>query len=186
MRRYEPELLDNYLSEFQPRKRPYVFVEFGAGTTTPVIASHAARLGGRFYSCDLNHTKCAEVAQDISHPVSFLYEDTTEAAMRIAAVEDHVDLLFLDAAPSAMKTFVDFQVLEEHLCPGSVVIIDNAELPGRTVGPRHSKCRKGKIVVPYLLGSAYWEVFEHPEFGGSMVAGVRHAEPKFTLFEYEG
>ena len=43
-----------------------------------------------------------------------------------------------------------------------------------------SPCRKGKIIVPYLLASTWWEVTGHPTAGDSMVSAVRHGRPEFA------
>jgi len=184
-RQYEADLIELYLSRFfVPRERPYVFVELGAGLTTQVIAKHAERFEAAFYSCDEDEERLIRLAREVKYPVNFCQGTTTEGLHVVRENEDHVDFLFMDAAPSAMLNFIDFQIMEDYLEPGSLLIMDNACRPSGA-GPYHGPCRKGKIVVPYLEGHKYWEVIEHSNFGGSMIAAVRHDEPRYVSSEYE-
>jgi hypothetical protein len=50
------------------------------------------------------------------------------------------------------------------------VLIDNAALPGARL--LLSPCRKGKLLVPYLLASPVWRVKAHPRAGDSMVSAL--------------
>lgn len=85
-----------------------------------------------------------------------------------------------------MHTFQEFQIIEPFLKAGASLLIDNASLPNTRV--MLSPCRKGKIIVPYLLASVWWEVTGHPTAGDSMVSAVRHDCPEFAdpAFEWPG
>jgi len=93
-----------------------------------------------------------------------------------------IDFLFLDSAASAMHTFREFMSVERLLAPGSILLIDNAAIPGES--KLLSLARKGKILVPYLLASPYWRVAGHPQAGDSMVSAMltdqpTHADPAY-------
>lgn len=163
-----------------------VFVETGSGLSTLGLAECAKATGARVYSCDSNAEK-VEALKKRSGPqidgVRFLIGDSLANLRKIASEHDRIDLLFLDSAPSALHTFREFQIVERLLADGACVLIDNAALPGarRLLSP----CRKGRILVPYLLASPVWEVHGHPEAGDSMVAAVRRAEPVHADPHYE-
>ena len=53
------------------------------------------------------------------------------------------------------------------------MLIDDAALPGARL--LLSPCRKGKLIVPYLLASPFWSVTAHPRAGDSMVSAVLDA-----------
>lgn len=48
-----------------------------------------------------------------------------------------------------------------------------------------SPVRKGKILVPYLLASPFWEVSGYPDAGDSMVSAVMRSEPNYADKDYE-
>ena len=167
-----------------------VFVETGSGLSTLALARKARELGGRVYSCDFNEQKVEELKKSSGgavDEVEFLFGDSLESLRKIMDSHDHIDLLFLDSAASALHTFREFMIAEPRLGPGSVVVIDNAALPHerRVLSP----VRKGKIVVPYLLASPFWKVEGHPGAGDSMVSAFfdespDHADPEFEDPEY--
>ena len=84
-----------------------------------------------------------------------------------------------------MHTFREFQVLERSLKAASCVLIDNAALPKKNAKFLLSPCRKGKILVPYLLASARWEVHGLPTAGDSMVSAFCHERTNFADPSYE-
>jgi hypothetical protein len=178
-------VIDHYLSRLPNGPERLVFVEVGAGLTTAVIASHARRLNATFYTCDINEQLLAEIAGKLAPSTNMHLApgDSVSVLTRIAAEVDRVDFAFLDAAPSAMRTFREFQILEPLFRPGSVIILDNACLPGAWF--TFSRCRKGKILVPYLLASPLWQVIPWPHDGDSMIAAIRHAEPQWAHADYE-
>ena len=113
----------------------------------------------------------------------FVVGDSTEALAKIAQANPILDFVFLDASPSAMKTFMEFKLIENNLQPGSILVVDNAKLPDHK--SKSKPARKGLILVPYLLASQYWEVISHPAAGGQMIAAKRHAEPDYADPRYE-
>lgn len=75
----------------------------------------------------------------------------------------------------------------KQITGGVSLHIDNAALPDTRV--MLSPCCMGKIIVPYLLASAWWEVTGHPTVGHSMFSAVRHnrlefADPAFEWPEF--
>jgi hypothetical protein len=62
-------------------------------------------------------------------------------------------------------------------------LIDNAALPGEKA--LLTACRKGKILVPYLLASPHWQVFAHPHAGDSMISAIYKDEPSYANPDYE-
>jgi predicted O-methyltransferase YrrM len=110
--------------------------------------------------------------------VHFLVGDSLRGIAEVAERHERVDFAFLDSAPSALHTFREFSALEPALRPGARVLVDNAALPGARL--LLSPCRKGRILVPYLLASPFWEVRAHPRSGDSMVSALRHDRPDFA------
>lgn len=168
-----------------------VMVETGCGVSTPAFAQATATLGGRLYSLDMSAEKAEalkQAAADALGDTIFLIGDSLSSLQRVVAEHSAVHFVLLDSAPSAMHTLREFLILEPRLGPGSWVVIDNAALPDA----RHtlSPGRKGKVLVPYLLASSVWEVFDYPTSGDSMVAARRHdtpayADPRYELAGYE-
>ena len=183
--RTHSEVLSGYLPRMGRQDHP-VIVEVGLGLTSAVLAEYARQHGGRYYGCDLNTELIDELRKTIGEDefVKFLVGKSDESLRRIVSGNHQVDLVFLDGAPSAAITFLEFRILEDTLLPGSIVVIDNAAVPD-TPGPLRSPCRKGKIVVPYLLASSFWEVIGHPGDGDSMIAAIKHAEGTFADIAYE-
>ena len=186
------DLLDRYLRAFESAPaRTRVFVEVGAGLTTATIARHAQRLGARFLCCDTDERLLRAIGESINRDgvVEFQAGDSEAVLTRIATWVQRIDFAFLDAAPSAMKTFAEFRILERRFAPGSVLVLDNAAIPGAE--PPSLPCRKGKILVPYLLASAHWEVVGHPQSGDAMIAAIRHdaatwSDPAYEWDDYPG
>ncbi len=166
--------------------RPVIFVETGCGISTLSLAKTGQNIGGTVYSCDYNSEKADELksaSPELLNNVKFMIGDSHESLEKIAAEHDNVRFLFLDSAASAMHTFREFMIIEKHLHAGSQVLVDNAAVPGekRLLSP----VRKGKILVPYLLASPFWEVSCHPDAGDSMVSAVMHEEADYADPDYE-
>jgi predicted O-methyltransferase YrrM len=175
-------LIDHHAASFH---QPVVLVETGCGLSTVALASAAQRLKAVVYSCDHNQEKIAELQRLIGNTanVAFRVGDSHESLRAIVAEHAYLDLVFLDAAASAMHTWREFLIVEPRLQPGAVLLVDNAALPGarRLLSP----VRKGKILVHYLLASPVWEVEGFPTAGDSMIAAYRHAEPNYADPRYE-
>jgi hypothetical protein len=188
VRRYtHGELIGLLLDRYRERLPEWpVFIETGCGISTLLLAEAGRAVNARIYSCDFNIDKVRALQQRAGDRVSnieFLTGDSVALLQRLAQEHEQVHFLFLDAAASAMHTFREFQVVEKALKGGSILLIDNAALPGET--RLLSPCRKGKIIVPYLQASAYWEVFGHPDAGDSMISAVCHDRPDFADPDYE-
>jgi predicted O-methyltransferase YrrM len=163
-----------------------VFVETGCGVSTVALAEIGRRIGAAIYSCDYNAEKADELnttGGDSVSSVNFLIGDSLESLRDISDQHSTIHFLFLDSAASAMHTFREFSAVERCLKPGSIVLIDNAALPCQK--NVLSPVRKGKILVPYLLASPFWEVHSHPGAGDSMISAIMHAEPDYADREYE-
>ncbi len=172
-------------------RRPFlppdpVFVETGCGLSTVYLAEAARACNATAWSCDFNEAKVAalkrHVGEHIKH-VNFLIGDSHEGLRQILARHPRLDIVFLDAAASAMHTIHEFLIIEPHMPAGSALLIDNAALPGERA--LLSPCRKGRIVVPYLLASPWWEVRGHPTAGDSMISAIRHDQPVHAHPDYE-
>jgi predicted O-methyltransferase YrrM len=161
-------------------------VEVGAGITSPTIAAYARSVGAKYYACDANAELIAALRERISTDgfVDFKVGDSEITLPGVAHEIGICHFAFLDGAPSAMKTFREFLILEPKFVPGSILVVNNAAIPG-TDRPLRSPCRKGKILVPYLLASPYWEVIGLPEDGGSMIVGIMHEVPEYADETYE-
>jgi len=170
-------LIRELLAHVQPlRGHRLVFVETGCGLSTLALAEVAHRTGAHVYSCDLNPEKVDELRArtgDALADVSFLIGDSLASLAQIAGRHERIDFALLDSAPSATHTLREFLLLEPRFGPGSRVLIDNAALPGARL--LLSPCRKGKLIVPYLLASPFWTVSAHPRAGDSMVSAVLDA-----------
>lgn len=163
-----------------------VFVESGSGVSTVALAHAARSLNARVYSCDFNESKVSalkETAGDGIKEVNFIIGDSIAGLKQVAESNQRIDFAFLDSAASALHTFREFLLLEPCLAPGSVLLIDNAALPceSKVLGP----VRKGKVLVPYLLASPFWDVSAFPTAGDSMICAVRHSKPDFADPAYE-
>jgi hypothetical protein len=162
-------LIRALLAEQMPSlQRQLVYVETGrGGDSTRGLAEVARRTGAVCYSCG---SEPDEAARAELPEVSFLAGETLESLARIAARHEHVDFALFDSAPSALHTLREFQQLEPRLGPGARVLIGSAALPGArlVLGP----CRKGKLLVPYLLASPVWQVTAHPRTADSMVSAL--------------
>jgi predicted O-methyltransferase YrrM len=133
----------------------------------------ADRVGAALYSCDVDAEKIAELRRlggDALENVHFIEGDSLDSLARIAARHEQIDFALFDSAPSATHTLHEFQLLEPRLGPGSRVLVDDAALPGARL--LLSPCRKGKLLVPYLLASPFWRVKAHPRAGDSMVSAI--------------
>jgi predicted O-methyltransferase YrrM len=156
-----------------PARRRLVCVETGCGLSTLALAEVAKRTGAEFYSCDANAEKIEELKRRVPEAlacVHFLEGDSLASVAEIAARHERIDFALLDSAPSATHTLREFQLLEPRLDTGSRVLIDNAALPNARL--LLSPCRKGRLLVPYLLASPFWTVTGHPRAGDSMVSAL--------------
>jgi len=163
-----------------------IFVETGSGLSTIALAEVGRKLDARIYSCDVNQEKMNDLKKCAGEQVVnviFLIGDSVDSLHKIVLEHRRIDFVFLDSAPSAIHTFREFQTIEQCLKAGSSLLIDNAALPQSRL--RLSPCRKGKIIVPYLLASPYWEIEAHPNAGGSMISALYHDEPKYADPSYE-
>jgi hypothetical protein len=105
--------------------------------------------------------------------VNLVAGDSLDSLAAIAARHGRIDFALLDSAPSATHTLREFLLLEPRFGPGSRLLVDDAALPGARL--LLSPCRKGKLIVPYLLASPFWTVTAHPRAGDSMVSAVLDA-----------
>ena len=163
-----------------------VFVETGCGISTLLLADIGRKLNAKVYSCDFNAEKVAALKERAGKRVDnveFLPGDSVARLRELAGRHEQVHFLFLDAAASAMHTFQEFLVIEPVLKQGSILLVDNAALPGET--RLLSPCRKGKIIVPYLQASAWWQVFGHPDAGDSMISAKMCDSPDYADPDYE-
>jgi predicted O-methyltransferase YrrM len=167
-------LIRRLLADVKPAtQRRVVFVETGCGLSTLALARAAERIGAEVYSCELDPGRIAALraAQpELDARVHFLEGDSVPNLQRIAARHEAVDFALFDSAPSATHTLREFQAIESRLDAGARIAIDEAALPGARLllGP----CRKGKLLVPYLLASPVWRVSSHPRTSESMVSAV--------------
>ena len=163
-----------------------IFVETGCGVSTISLGKCGSEGDVTIYTCDINSEKADEL-KELSGPsignVQFRIGSSLDSLESIAQNHDTIDFLFLDSAASAMYTFQEFMTVEKCLKTGSVLLIDNAAIPGE----KHllSPVRKGKILVPYLLASRYWEVQGHPDAGDSMVSAIKRDSPDYADPMYE-
>ncbi|NNF02508.1 MAG: class I SAM-dependent methyltransferase [Bacteroidia bacterium] len=158
-----------------------IFVESGCGVSTPELANVVNRLGAKAYSCDLNQSKVDALKSqtgDQLNNIEFLVGDSLESFKKIRDKHDQINFTFLDSAASAMHTFNEFKLFEDRFKPGSMILIDNASLPCSKV--MLSPVRKGKILVPYLMSSPFWEVIPFHSSGGSMVAAILRQDGIFA------
>ncbi len=166
-------LVRTLLADMKPATRPVVFVQTGVSAATVALADAAARVGAAVYACDSNRAAVAELRAQAGESLSdviFLEGDTVESLARISARHEQVDFALFDSEPSATHTLREFQLLEPRLCPGARLLVADASLPRArlVLGP----CRKGKLLVPYLLASPVWRVKAHPRTGDSMVSAI--------------
>ena len=162
-----------------------VFVETGCGVSTISLSKCAKELNALAFSLDYNTDKSNDLKSRVGDQVAnveFVIGDSLENLPKISAKHD-IDFLFLDSAASAMHTFREFLACESSLKPGACVLVDNAALPGEKV--LLSPVRKGKILVPYLLASPYWDVSAHPRAGDSMISAILHEEANYADPLYE-
>ena len=177
-------ILLNAYKDILPEKP--VFVETGCGISTLKLAEAGRKYGAVVYSCDINEEKVTELKRRAGSRVdnvNFIIGDSLTNLARLAEQYPQIHFHFLDAAASAMHTFLEFQAAENSLRHGSILLMDNAAFPSET--KLLSPCRKGKIIVPYLQASAYWRVSGHPLAGDSMISAVRSNKADFADSDYE-
>ncbi len=177
------QLLEQRLAEFPENP---VFVESGGGVSTLSLAKTGKALNAKVYSLDYNADKVDDLKSrsgELVSNVEYMIDDSLKSLAKIVERHAQIDFLFLDSAASAMHTFREFQIAEPILKPGACLLVDNAALPQE----KHllSPVRKGKILVPYLLASPYWEVTAHPGAGDSMISAVMRETADFADPLYE-
>ena len=163
-----------------------VWIEIGAGFTTLMLAEIADKYNAILYSCDANLRKINDLKTRLGEKaknVSFVHGNSLQSLPSIIEKHTQVHFVFFDSAPSAMHTFREFQIIEPCLKNGSCIIIDNAALPNEHA--LLTACRKGKILVPYLLASANWKVTGHPHSGDSMVSAAHMPQSDHADSDYE-
>ncbi len=176
-------LLEQHLTEFPENP---VFVESGGGVSTLSLAKTGKKLNAKVYSLDYNADKVDDLkarSGTLLSNVEYMIDDSLNSLAKIVKRQERIDFLFLDSAASAMHTFHEFQISEPRLKAGACLLVDNAALP--CVKNLLSPVRKGKILVPYLLASPYWEVTSHPEAGDSMISAVMRETADFADPSYE-
>jgi SAM-dependent methyltransferase len=170
----EAALIRRLLADLRPSvQHRAVFVETGCGGATCALAEVAERVGAVLYCCELDPARIESVRARggaALENVQFLPGDSLETLPKIAARHERIDFALLGSAPSATHTLREFFALEARLGPGARLLVDEAALPGArlTLGP----CRKGALLVPYLLASPVWRVTAHPRAGESMVSAA--------------
>ena len=178
------EMIEHLLTLYPPMGEKPVIVEIGSGFTTMTLVEIARSCDAFFYSCDNNIEKVEDLkARIVDDDFKFIIGDSLSSLTEIVQQHDTVSFVFFDSAPSAMHTFREFLIIEKSLKPGSCILIDNAAIPGKKA--LLTACRKGKILVPYLLASPHWQVFGHPHAGDSMVSAVYKDEPVYADNDYE-
>lgn len=176
-------LVDKHGANFSEQP---IFVETGSGVSSVGLAAAGKKFNAITYSCDYNQDKVNGLlakAGDRLTNVAFIVGDSVKSLTEIAEKYGRFDFLHLDSAGSALHTFREFMAIESYLKPGTCLLIDNAALPGAI--NMLSDVRKGKILVPYLLASAHWDVFIHPKSGSSMVSAVFREEATYAEPDYE-
>ena len=180
------EMIEKIIRERQDFfKDSPVFVETGCGMSTVSLSKCANEFNAVAYSFDYNSDKSDELKERVGDQVAnieFVIGDSLENLPEIVA-KHTIDFLFLDSAASAMHTFREFLICEPALKPGASLLVDNAALPGEKL--LLTPCRKGKVLVPYLLASPYWDVSAHPTAGDSMISATLQSEADFADFDYE-
>ncbi len=170
-------LIRELLARLAPiREHRLVFVETGCGESTLALVEVGRRTGALVYTCDLDAKRLdalRERSRDHLSEVNLLTGDSLESLATIAARHGRIDFALLDSAPSATHTLREFLTLEPRFGPGSRLLVDDAALPAARL--LLSPCRKGKLIVPYLLASPFWTVTAHPRAGDSMVSAVLDA-----------
>jgi predicted O-methyltransferase YrrM len=169
-----------------PRKRRAIFVETGCGSSTLALAHAAADLDAFVYSCDSDDAKMDALREqlgDARDRVQFLKGDSLASVAQIAERHERIDFAYFDSAPSATHALREFLTLEPRLGAGARILIDDAALPGARL--LLSPCRKGRLLVPYLLASPFWTVTGHPRAGDSMVSAVLDMERARADRSYE-
>ncbi|QJD96219.1 methyltransferase domain-containing protein [Mucilaginibacter robiniae] len=104
-------------------------VEFGCsyGISTIYLAAAAKANGGRLITTDIEPTKIAGARQNIDEAglldvVTLLEGNALET---LATVEGEIDFLFLDGAKELYLPV--FELLEDKLAAGAIIIADNAD-----------------------------------------------------------
>lgn len=183
----EADVLKKYLPKIpNPDNRRVVIVETGIGLSSfPLIEYVYAHPNVVLYCIDTSKEviKSLQEGLDPDRKVNFLHMDTEKGLQFVIGAEKYIDLLFFDAVPCAYRTFKEFQMCEHLLTPGSIYVMDNARIPEKEHIKGECKgaaCRKGKVIVPYLLASPHWVVKAFPQEAGGMIGAIMQPDAKYS------
>ena len=156
-----------------------VVIEVGAGASTVIVEKICKKNDCIGYTLEIAE-KTIERVSKTCPSTKFILGPSLDTLPEMDLEQKPIGLLFLDGAPSAMMTFLEFQLMQSHLIVGSIVLIDNATMYEETIS-RESElaCRKGRVIVPYLRAHPFWEVKPYPQYGGGMVMAILRDEPSF-------
>lgn len=167
-------LIRSLVSKLEPpRGRRPLYVQTGCGPATRALAEIARETGALLYVCEPSADRIDALRgaspYELGH-VQFLCGDSLASVAQIATRHERLDFALLDSAPSATQTLHEFLCLEPRFVPGARILIGDAALPDARLLLR--PCRKGKLLVPYLLASPFWSVSAHRRPGDPMVSAV--------------
>jgi len=148
-------VLRDVVSEILERVEQPVLVETGCirtlfeGTESTLTIARLVRDRGRFYSFELRpeHIEVSrQVCGELDRFVTYVEGDSVANLERLAADElSRIDFAFLDSANDGDHTWREFQAIESCFVPGSVLVCDDVLWAD-----------KGRILLPYIEGSADW------------------------------
>jgi len=188
----EADIVKEYLPLLTHRHdRKNVLLEVGCGLSTIPMLEHCDCHSSKLYGIDTDKTVIALLETAYPGADSEFINKKSEVGIPYVLDKEsssdvwggrkvNIDFAFFDGAPCAYSTMRDFLAIEPFMEPGSIYVMDNARLPEKEdVIPElvGAGCRKGKVVVPYLLSSPWWEVFAHPHSAGGMIAAIKRDKP---------
>jgi hypothetical protein len=162
-------VLRDTVSEVLDRVEQPVLVETGCirtlfeGTESTLTIARLVRDRGRFYSFELRpeHIEVSRnVCGEFDRFVTYVEGDSVANLERLAADElNRIDFAFLDSANDGDHTWREFRAIESCFVPGSVLVCDDVLWAD-----------KGRILLPYIEGSADWESQTLKVENGMMIA----------------
>ena len=176
-------VINKHINNFE---KPPVFIEIGCGKSTLTMDLMSKIYQANTYSLDIDENRInrlkSESKNNLNH-INFLVGDSLQTLKYIVDKYKKIDFVFFDSSASAMQTFREFLLLENHFSDNAAILIDNASIPNKqfVITP----VRKGKILVPYLLSSNYWEVHSHIRAGDSMISALYHRKGGYADPKYE-